>query len=480
MSLERVFTARAALACAVAIVAAGPAALATGRATALATSSAATFAGHGKPPVHSTPAQYVPPAGPAVTQALPRPTANCQPQADAGHLRGEPWAQQALQFSSVWGLTRGQRVTVAVVDSGVDYTRQLAGRVTSADLTGLGQGDCLGHGTAVASIIAASDERAEGILFYGVAPAAHILSVKVITGKDPTNPYNGSVSTLAQGIVYAADQHAGVINVSICTNVNSPALRSAVAQAQRSGAVIVAAAGNDGETKYCTGGPFYPASYPGVISVAATAQDGSVAGYSGGHRTPISVAAPGVGVASDWPGGAGGAFSPANSGTSFATAFVSGEAALIRSAHPSWTAAQVVNRIEATADGTTGSRSGAGLINPVQAIAAVLPAQTTPAPATRQPVSIPAPPRANSFTRTVAVSVAAGGFAAALLAVAIAVVLPRGRRRGWRPGRIDPASLGAAPPGPGSGWGAEEVAPQHGIHAGGEVATRPAGRTTPR
>ncbi len=468
---------RAALACALTIVAAGPAALATGQAVALVPGRAAALAGHGKPAQGNPP-----PAGSVTYPALPRPTANCSPQPGFSHLSTEPWAQQALQFGSVWGLTRGQGVTVAVVDSGVDYTRQLAGRgrVTPVDLTNTGPGDCVGHGTAVASIIAASDERAQGVPFYGVAPAAHILSIKVNTGD------NGYASLLAQGIIYAADHHAGVINVSICSNVNSPALRDAVAYAQNHNSVVVAAAGNDGQSQYCSGGPFYPASYPGVVSVAATDQNGSVTGYSGGNGTPISVAAPGVGVASDWPGGPGGEFNPANNGTSFAAAFVSGEAALIRSKFPAWTAAQVVNRIEATADGAIGSHSGAGIINPVQAVTAVLPSQTTPAPATGRPVSIPAVPRANSFTRTVAVSVAAGSLAAALLVVAIAVVLPRGRRRGWRPGRADLKAIGAAPPGPGSGWGEEEAPPtRRGIHArgapaGAEVANRPAAHAKPR
>lgn len=468
---------RAALACAVTIVAVGPVMLATGQATARVSGRAAVLAGQGKP-THSTPTHNAPPPpppGPPTSQTPPRPAANCPPQAGPAHLPGEPWAQQALQFSSVWGLTRGHGVTVAVVDSGVDYTPQLAGRVTVADMTNSGFRDCVGHGTAVASIIAASDHRARGVPFYGVAPAARILSIKVNTGD------NGYASLLAQGIIYAADHHAGVINVSICTDVDLPSLRRAVAYAQHHNAVVVAAAGNDGQSTYCSGGPFYPASYPGVVSVAAVGRTGMVTGYSGGRGTPISVAAPGVDVASAWPAG----FSPANNGTSFAAAFVSGEAALIRSAFPGMTAAQVVSRIESTADGAIGLHSGAGIINPVQAVTAVVPAQTTPPPAARQPVSIPVPPRANSFTRTVAVSVAAGGVAAALLVVAIAVVLPRGRRRGWRPGRVDLKAIGAAPPGPGSDWSEEEVAPRRrgiharGAHAASDVAARPTapGRT---
>ncbi|HEY2577205.1 MAG TPA: S8 family serine peptidase [Streptosporangiaceae bacterium] len=463
--------AKAALACAVTIVAVGPAAFAAGQAAALAYGRAAVLAGHGKP-AHSTPSHNAPPppAGPPTTQTPPGPTANCPPsQAGSAHLSTEPWAQRALQFSSVWGLTRGQRVTVAVVDSGVDNTSQLKGRVTAVDLTQTGFGDCVGHGTAVASIIAASDERSSGVPFYGVAPAARILSIKVNTTA------GGFATLMAEGIRQAADDHAGVINVSICTSGDLPALRNAVAYAQSHNAVIVAAAGNDGEPN-CTKSPFYPASYPGVVSVAASAEGGSVTGYSGGSRTPISVTAPGADITSDGPRGV----STGNNGTSFAAAFVSGEAALIRSASPHLTAAEVVSRIEATADGTIGSHGGAGIINPVQAVTAVLPSQTTPPAAARQPVSIPTLPHANSFARTVAVSVAAGGFAAALLVVVIAVVLPRGRRRGWRPGRVDLKTITGRPAAPGSDWGEpEEEAPRHrGIHArgapaAGEVAIRP-------
>jgi hypothetical protein len=86
-------------------------------------------------------------------------------------------------MAGAWAVSQGHGITVAVVDSGVDYSPQLAGRVSAIDLTGQGPRDCVGHGTAVASLIAASDARARGIPFYGVAPAARILSVKVNTGE---------------------------------------------------------------------------------------------------------------------------------------------------------------------------------------------------------------------------------------------------------------------------------------------------------
>ncbi|MBV9448255.1 MAG: S8 family serine peptidase [Streptosporangiaceae bacterium] len=367
------------------------------------------------------------PAGRAVADAplaAGRIAAGCQPPAGQPQLSGQPWAQQALDFSGVWDLTRGRHVTVAVVDSGVDQVPQLAGRVTAKDETGTGTQDCIGHGTAVASIIAAADRRADGIPFFGVAPSARILSVKV------TSTESGSPGALAQGIIDAAEAGAEVINVSIQTSTSSDALRSAVEFAQAHDAVVVAAAGNDNPGGGV--GPFYPASYPGVLSVGAVDQTGALASFTD-TRTPVSVTAPGQNIASDWPGG----FNPVNQGTSFAAPFVSGVAALIRSAYPQMTAAQVVRRIEATADGSTGEHTGAGLVNPVQAVTALLPA---PAKAASQVVTVPRPSRADPLTRRLALSVTGGAIALAVVVTAAALVIPAGRRRRWRPGHRRPWS----------------------------------------
>ena len=400
---------------------------------------------HQPPPAKHTPARNTPahnaPAG-AIPFA-PRAPGNCtsRPPTGVRRLKTEPWPQQALDFSSVWRVADGRGVTVAVVDSGVDYTRQLAGRVSYIDETGTGPDDCVGHGTAVASIIAAGDQRSRGIPFYGVAPAAHILSVKVNDGE------NGYARLLAQGIRDAASQHAQVINVSI-QGPNTPALYAAVRFAQRHNAVVVAAAGND--TPGSGHGPYYPAAYPGVLSVAAVDQTGTVTSYTD-TRTPISVSAPGANVASDWPTG----FSPYNQGTSFATAFVSGEAALLRSADRKLTAAQVVSRIITTADGSIGSHSGAGMIDPVQALTSVLPAQAGPAPGSSPPVSVPRMPAGDPLVRTVAVSVTGGAIGVAGLVLIATMVMPHGRRRRWRPGRIDLPALTSQPEVTGSDWGDE-------------------------
>lgn len=393
-------------------------------------------------PVPPPTLQAAPPGPPKPVRGMPEPSANCLSQRGRTHLTSEPWAQRALGFSSVWDLTRGQHVTVAVVDSGIDYTPQLAGRVSRVDLTGGNGEDCIPHGTDIASIIAASDARARGIPFYGVAPAAHILSIRVQQQEGTSGQTNAqrrkTLMDIARGIRYAIAEHAKVINVSIQVSASYPALRAAVEFALRRGAVVVAAAGNDSPGG--GQGPFYPASYPGVLSVNAVDQYGQLGGFDV-SRTPVSVTAPGVNVASDYPGG----FDPSNNGTSFATAFVSGEAALVRAAYPRLTAAQVVHRIIATAAGRTGAHTGAGMINPVQAVTAVLPPQRA-ASAPPHQVRVPRPRAVNSLTRTVALSVTGGALVTAALVAIGAVVVPLGRRRRWRPGPLAPAPLASPAP----------------------------------
>jgi membrane-anchored mycosin MYCP len=380
-----------------------------------------------KPSPAPRPAHPAVPAAPTATTVEPRPTAQCPPQGQtvSAHVTGVPWAQQALDFSGVWPLTQGQGVTVAVVDSGVDYTPQLSGRLSAIDLTGTGTGDCVGHGTAIAAIIAASDMQSAGVPFEGVAPGAKILSIKVQNG-ETGNPF-----TLAQGIRDAALLKAGVINVSITTR-NNPQLASAVAFALKAGSVIVAAGGNDDQQ---TGvGPFYPASYPGVLSVGAVASDGSLGPFSD-QRSHVAVTAPGVGVTSAYPG-SGYQVSDLD-GTSYATAFVSGVAALLRARYPRLSNAAVVQRIEQTANGNAGPGTGDGLVNPLQALTAIVPprAAQSPSPAARpQPVSVYRAPRPDRAVIDTALEATAGALGAAAVVAVGALVIRQGRRRRWRAG----------------------------------------------
>jgi membrane-anchored mycosin MYCP len=376
-------------------------------------------------PPPKQPSRPAPPAVPTPVATEPEPNQNCPgPGQVSSKVTSVPWAQEALDWSSVWPLTEGKGVTVAVVDSGVSFSPQLAGKVKAINLLpGTGYGDCIGHGTGVAGIIAASDMQAQGNPFEGVAPDAKILSIKV------NNQESGTSATLAQGITDAALEGAQVINVSITTG-NSPGLRAAVASALRKGAVIVAAGGNDSQQ---TGhGPFYPASYPGVLSVGAVAQDGSLAPFSD-LRSHVAVTAPGVNVTSTTPGGY-----QAYNGTSFATAYVSGVVALVRSRFPNMSGPNVVKRVEETADGNTGPGTGNGLVNPLLAVTAILaPAVAqSPLPTPRpRPVSVERAPLPDLAARTTALQVVAGALGLAALVAIGAVVIREGRRRRWRAGR---------------------------------------------
>ncbi len=321
-------------------------------------------------------------------------------------------------------------MTVAVVDSGVDANPQFGTRfieglnLAPAPLGVPAGADCVGHGTSVASIIAAAPVT--GVSFAGVAPAARVLSIKI------TNSDSFPGALAAQAIRAAVAAGAQVINLSLATTVSTPELASAVAFAQSSNVVVVAAAGNDSSSS--GSGPFFPAAYPGVLSVGAVGADGSLASFSD-TRTPVSVTAPGVGVTAAYPGDFPQAYNPGSNGTSFATAFVSGTVALVRAAHPGLTQSQVVARIEATADGGSGPGTGHGLINPVEAVTAVLPASASPPSA--KPggaVQINRAPRPDRAAASIALPIAAGAGAVALLAVALAVIVPAGRRRHWHPG----------------------------------------------
>jgi type VII secretion-associated serine protease mycosin len=376
-------------------------------------------------------------AGPALAavdpgSTLPGPVGDCPSNRGVLAPKATPWAQQALGFTRAWSLTRGAGVTVAVVDSGVDANPQFGTRFTEglnlapAPMGVPADADCVGHGTSVASIIAAAPVT--GVSFAGVAPAAQVLSIKI------TNSDSFPGALAAQAIRAAVVAGAQVINLSLATTVSTPELASAVAFAQASYVVVVAAAGNDSSSS--GSGPFFPAAYPGVLSVGAVAPDGSLASFSDTH-TPVSVTAPGVGVTAAYPGDFPHAYNPGSNGTSFATAFVSGTVALVRAAHPDLTQSQVVARIEATADGGSGPGTGHGLINPTQAVTAVLPlpASASPPPArSGGAVPISRAPRPDRAAASVAVPMVAGAGGLAVLVVATAIIVPAGRRRHWRPG----------------------------------------------
>lgn len=367
-------------------------------------------------------------ASPPATQV---PVACDLPHGYRGALK-EPWAQKRLAFQRVWGLTRGQGVKVAVVDSGVDVGHtMLEGRVADyTDLTGTGKRDCAGHGTGVAALIAGRDLTAQGVPLAGVAPGAGLVIVKQ---QNADRDEHGG-ERLPSAIRKAVDVGAQVVNVSIAA-APSPALEQAVRYAQDHDAVVVAAAGNvtkdDGND-----GPAYPASYPGVISVASLGEDGHRI-ESSGLQTRVDLGAPGRDLTIPWPGGG---YNPQAEGTSFAAAYVSGVVALVRASHPALHQDQVVRRVLSTADGNVGDGTGRGMVNPTQAVTAIVPGEDAPGAATAQPslhpAKLAAPSHSDGHTTDVAIGVVAGAVGLAALAALCGIVVPMGNRRGWRPGRV--------------------------------------------
>ena len=270
------------------------------------------------------------------------------PPAAADSVRdGEQDVLSMLDVPAAWGVSQGQGVTVAVLDSGGQPTvSDLAGSVVAGpDLTGVstppGNADWGQHGTWMASIIAGHGhgfDGQDGIV--GIAPKARILSVRVIPDRDDPGyssyerePEDRVQDSLAQGIRYAVDHGAGVISMSIGYGSPSASVRSALQYAYGHGVAVVASSGNSGDTPTASRDGYaplkFPADYPGVIGVAAVSSNGSVAGFSSDNLS-VEVAAPGVSISAQ---GRDGQYWLVT-GTSPACALVAGVAALIKSRFP--------------------------------------------------------------------------------------------------------------------------------------------------
>jgi type VII secretion-associated serine protease mycosin len=344
--------------------------------------------------------------------------------------RAMPWAQRRLAPERVWPLTRGEGVTVAVIDTGVDAgVPQLAGRVLPGmDVVnggGRADADCFGHGTFVAGIIGATKMPGTGLA--GVAPKVRILPVR-----QANNSSDGTAAGMAAAIVAAVDGGADVINISASSFFPSQALADAVDYATANDVLIVTAASNEAEA----GNPkAYPAAYPQVVAVGAIGPDGRRTSFSE-TGSFLSVVAPGQDIIGISRTGGG---HVQDSGTSYASPFVAGVAALVRGYHPELSAAQVKRRMELTADhpGTSlpDPAMGWGVVNPWAAVTTDIPEERGAVAAPAGPVRIapPAKPAPDTWARDNALTVGAVAGLIALLVIGAAVVLPRASRRGWQP-----------------------------------------------
>jgi type VII secretion-associated serine protease mycosin len=265
--------------------------------------------------------------------------------------------------NKVWPLSQGNGVTVAVLDTGVEASiPDLAGVVLPGIDAGNGGSDgrtdlddaaVPGHGTGMASLIAAQARRTG---FLGVAPQVKILPVITKTR-----------STTAPGIRYAVDHGAKVINISQASPMPcQPDVQEAVGYALQHDVLVVAGAGNSGDT---SNESMTPANCAGVLAVGAV--NGQMVPWSKSERQPyVTVAAPGVGVSSVLKDGQ---LHTSNGGTSGATALTSGAAALVRAKYPTMSAREVVQRlIASTRDaGPKGKddQTGYGVVRPYHALA---------------------------------------------------------------------------------------------------------------
>jgi subtilisin family serine protease len=287
------------------------------------------------------------------------------------------WNFQTIQMPAAWDISSGQQVIVAIVDTGVDF--RASDLANTARLPGYDfvnndndPTDDQSHGTHVAGTVAQSTNNGVGVA--GVAYNARILPVKVLGANG-----QGSYENIIKGIVYAVDQGAKVINMSLAGRSGSQALRDAVQYANRKGVVVVAAAGNSG------GAVEFPAAYDEyVIGVGAVRYDLQRPGYSN-FGPQVDLMAPGGDISVDLnrDGYADGILqqtfkTPGTftylfyEGTSMAAPHVAGLAALILARNPNLTPAMVENIMVQTAKPVGSSdQNGAGVIQAAAALAAL-------------------------------------------------------------------------------------------------------------
>jgi membrane-anchored mycosin MYCP len=399
------------------------------------------------------------------------------PQTD---FRLQSSAEALLDLTDAWQFSRGAGQKVAVIDTGVNRHPRLAALEGGGDYVSGTDGleDCDAHGTLVAGIIAAAASPDDA--FAGVAPEATILSIRQNSGvyavkgsgavqDDPNavSPGYGNVHTLALAVARAVDLGATVINLSevACVPVggglNDGELGSALRYAYERNVVVVAAAGNvqaqgtcatqnpvrdpnaplarDWDRVQTIASPAWFSDY--VLTVAALTPSGGPSEFS--LRGPwVGVAAPGERIVSLDPNGPGlinawqdqRGLVPIN-GTSFATPFVSGVVALVRSRFPTLSAGQVIELIKRTAHtGEAGpnAATGYGVVDPVAALTYQLPPlDKMPNPDVGRPMA--SPPRRDRDNRVRNVVLAVTGACAALSMIALAVLAPN-RIRKVRPG----------------------------------------------
>jgi type VII secretion-associated serine protease mycosin len=295
----------------------------------------------------------------AATTALD-PTEVAELGQDPGRYR--QWPLDLFEAEAVWRRQRADDVVVAVIDTGVDADHpDLAGNVVPGwdafTPSSRGLTDPNGHGTGVAGIIGAT--VGNGIGIAGFAPDVAIMPIRVLD-----RFRIGSVSDVEEGIRWAADNGADVINLSFGSPSPSPEVRDAIADATLSGVLVIASAGNSFATDNA---PRYPAAGSQAVSVSAVNRDIEQAWFSTTHST-IDIAAPGVDIVTTALEGD----YAVEEGTSFAAPYASATAALLKARYPRATPRQLASRLadSGTDIGPPGRDDlhGSGLLDPLAAL----------------------------------------------------------------------------------------------------------------
>jgi minor extracellular protease Epr len=267
------------------------------------------------------------------------------------------WGINDINATASWasGLT-GKGVKIAIIDSGVASHPDLSiagGTNVISDSSGSSYADDNGHGTHVAGIIAAQGLNG-GV--KGVAPDASIYAVKALDSDG-----EGYTSDIISGIDWAIQNNMNIISMSMGTSDSSAALKNAIDTAYSNGILIVAAAGNDGNTSGTGTNIEYPANYSSAIAVGAVDSNNKRA-YFSSTGSKLEVSAPGVDIISTYLNNG----YEKMSGTSMATPFVSGDLALLKQKYPSYTNSQLRQLLDNNVKdlGTSGKDSlyGYGLI----------------------------------------------------------------------------------------------------------------------
>ncbi|MFE6224496.1 S8 family serine peptidase [Streptomyces sp. NPDC057854] len=304
--------------------------------------------------------------GTTATVVLATALVGVAPTAVAADARSQQWYLDAMKAEEIWKKATGKGITIAVIDSGVDPdTPSLKGKVLkgwdASKTKGDETDDYTGHGTSIAEMIVGSGA---GGGLRGLAPDAKVIPYRV-ADTERQNAQAVNAFDIEESIRAAADSDAKIINISWGSDYYDEDEREAVKYAQQKGKLVFAAAGNNGAEG---NKKQYPAGYPEAIAVAATDQDNSVADYSQ-HGDAIDIAAPG----SKLPGYCDKSLTKycVTDGTSNATAIASASAALIWSAHPDWTANQVLRvmfdsaaRGDGWEPGTVSNYLGHGIVRP--------------------------------------------------------------------------------------------------------------------